>query len=68
MYATEEERMKALKSQKRPWFCDICGKNYTLGGKTMHLKKLKHQKNAQVVRDLITLYIIIILRKKLYLQ
>ena len=49
MYATEEERMKALrasrnKSQKRPWFCDICGKNYTMGGKTMHLKTLKHQK------------------------
>ena len=61
MYPTEEERMKALrasrnKSQKRPWFCDICGKNYTIGGKTMHLKTLKHQKNAQVVVcDLITL-------------
>ena len=48
MYSTEEERMKALrasrnKSKKRPWFCDICGKNYTIGGKTMHLKTLKHQ-------------------------
>ena len=61
MYPAEEERMKALrasrnKSKKRPLFCDICGKHYTIGGKTMHLKTLKHQKNAQVVvGNLITL-------------
>ena len=61
IYPTEEETMKALratrnKSQKRPWYCDICGKKYAIGGKTMHLKTLKHQKNAQVVvGDLISL-------------
>ena len=60
MYPTEEERMKALrasrnKRSKKTMVLWYSGKNYTIGGKTMHLKTLKHQKNAQVVGDLITL-------------
>ena len=61
MYATEEERMKALRASRnkyqknKEWYCAICrnGKNYTVRGKTNHEKTKKHQKNAQVVGDLI---------------
>ena len=70
MYATEEERMKALRASRnkyqknKKWCCDICknGKNYTIGGKTNHQKTKKHlsntllakQKNEPVIGDLIT--------------
>ena len=31
----------------KEWYCDICntGRNYTLAGKTCHIKTYKHQKN-----------------------
>ena len=69
MYATEEERMKALRASRykyqknKEWYCDVCcnGKNYTIGGKTNHEKTKKHllntlakQKNEPVIGDLIT--------------
>ena len=55
MYATEEERIKALRASRnkyqknKEWYCDIClnGKNYTTRGKFMHLKTKKHNKKAQ---------------------
>ena len=54
MYATEEERMKALRAsihkyqKNKEWYCDICcnGKNYTARGKHSHLNTKKHKKNA----------------------
>jgi len=54
MYATEEERMKALRASRnkyqknKEWYCDICknGKNYTNGGKTTHQKTKKHLQNS----------------------
>jgi len=59
MYATEEERMKALRASRnkyqknKEWYCDIChnGKHYTIGGKYSHLKTKKHTKNAQEVNS-----------------
>ena len=65
MYATEEERMKALRASRnkyqknKEWYCDICknGKNYTNGGRTKHEQTKKHQKNllgeSKFVNDLI---------------
>ena len=52
MYATEEERMKALRASRhkyqknKEWYCDICcnGKNYTARGKHSHLNTKKHKK------------------------
>jgi len=63
MYATEEERMKALRASRykyqknKEWYCDVCcdGKNYTIGGKTNHEKTKKHLLNSLLLekRDLI---------------
>ena len=52
MYATEEERIKALRASRnkyqknKEWYCDIClnVKNYTVRGKFTHLKTNKHKK------------------------
>ena len=54
-YTTDEEGMNAIRRSKakyllnEEWCCDICDSNhnYTLGGKWMHLKTKKHQKNAE---------------------
>ena len=54
-YSTEEERKDAIKQQKskymlkKEWYCDICknGKNYTLAGKSCHLKTRKHVNNTE---------------------
>ena len=59
MYATEEERIKAIRASRnkyqknKEWYCDIClnGKNYTARGKFGHLKTKKHNKNAQEVNS-----------------
>ena len=48
-YYTEEERRKNKTSYmlNKEWYCDTCqnGKNYTLAGKSCHLKTKKHAKN-----------------------
>ena len=51
MYATEEERLAALRAscnrsqKKQAWYCDVCnnGKNYLLANRTNHEKTQKHQ-------------------------
>ena len=49
-YYTEEERRKNKTSYmlSKPWYCDICNndKNYTLAGKSCHLKTKKHMTNS----------------------
>ena len=50
-YETEEERKKArrrnqaklMRESKR--YCEVCQREYTLGGKHMHLKTAKHPRN-----------------------
>ena len=66
MYATEEERIKALRASRnkyqksKEWYCNICcnGINYTARGKTNHEKIKKHLLNSLIlekakIRDLI---------------
>ena len=46
---TDEERKqhKTDYMLSKPWFCDVCknGKNYTLAGKSCHLKTDRHMSN-----------------------
>ena len=57
MYATEEERIKALRESRHKYqknkerYCDICcnGKNYTARGKTNHEKTKKHLLNSLIL-------------------
>jgi len=46
---SDEERKnhKTVYMLNKEWYCDICknGKNYTLAGKSCHLKTNKHIKN-----------------------
>jgi len=48
---TDDERRqrKTTNMLNVEWYCDICktGRNYTLAGKTCHLKTKKHQKNSK---------------------
>ena len=50
-YQTEEERKAARRRnqakllRETKWYCDICQREYTLGGKHMHLKTAKHSRN-----------------------
>ena len=54
---TDAERKDHTKQSKskymlnKEWFCSICnnGKNYSLAGKSCHLKTLKHQKNTNAI-------------------
>ena len=53
-YFTEEERKQAITQSKtkymvnKEWCCDVCaGHNYTLAGKTKHLKTKKHKDNVK---------------------
>ena len=54
-YFNEEERKEAIKQNKtkyvlkKEWYCQICNnnKNYTLAGKSCHLKTKKHIKNSE---------------------
>jgi len=52
-----ENRRKYMndKMKSYEWYCDICdnGKNYTLGGKVMHLKTKKHERNFYKNKPLI---------------
>ena len=58
-YETNEERLLAIKTSKtkymlnKPWFCSICdnGHEYSLAGKWMHIKSLKHQENAKLKQN-----------------
>ena len=46
---SEEERKnrKTTKRLSKEWYCNVCnnGKNYTMAGKSGHLKTKKHIKN-----------------------
>ena len=46
---SDEERKKHEKDYmlNKEWYCDVCknNKNYTMAGKSCHLKTLKHHKN-----------------------
>ena len=48
-FYTEEEkkRNKTNYMLNKPWYCEVCnnGKNYSLAGKTCHLKTKKHMMN-----------------------
>ena len=50
-YKTEEERNDAIRRSKtrymlsKIWYCEVCDREYCLGGKTQHLKTVKHNKN-----------------------
>ena len=50
-YETEEERKQARRRnqaklmRESKWYCEVCQREYTLGGKNMHLKTAKHSKN-----------------------
>ena len=50
-YKTEEERKQARRRnqakllRETKWYCEICQREYTLGGKHMHLKTAKHSRN-----------------------
>jgi len=45
---TDEQRIKNKTAYmlNKPWFCEICNNelNYSLAGKSLHLRTLKHQK------------------------
>ena len=50
-YKTEEERKQARRRnqakllRETKWYCEVCQREYTLGGKHMHLKTAKHSRN-----------------------
>lgn len=46
----ERKNNKTFYMLNKDWYCDICknDKNYTLAGKTCHLKTKKHKKNAAI--------------------
>ena len=50
---SDEERKnhKTTYMLGKEWYCDICknDKNYTLAGKTLHLKTKKHRKNTNAI-------------------
>ena len=47
-YHTDKERKQAIKDRKRVymaeklWHCYVCDKDFTLGGKWMHIKTNSH--------------------------
>ena len=48
-YATDEERLKAIRRQQNNYSkkrveCNICRKSFTLGNKIKHLKSVWHMK------------------------
>ena len=49
---TDEERKnhKTTYMLNKEWYCDICktGRNYTLAGKSCHLKTKKHIRNSNL--------------------
>ena len=47
----ERKNNKTAYMLNKEWFCDICktGRNYSLAGKSCHLKTIKHQKNVNEI-------------------
>ena len=49
---SDEERKnhKTTYMLNKEWYCDVCknGKDYTLAGKSCHLKTKKHEKNHDI--------------------
>ena len=51
VFTNEElKKHKTAYMLNKEWFCDICktGRNYTLAGKSCHLKTKMHNKNAHI--------------------
>ena len=50
-HKTEEERMEARRRnqaklmRESKWYCEVCQREYSLGGKHMHLNTAKHFRN-----------------------
>ena len=61
VYKTEEERMEAITRnhaklmRESKWYCEVCQREYTLGGKQMHLKTTKHFRNFYTDKPLVEL-------------
>ena len=59
IYHTDEARREAIKRSKNRymlntiWKCNICNNDheYSLAGKTMHIKSKKHKKNASTYEN-----------------
>ena len=53
---TDEERIKNKTNYmlNTSWYCDICktGRDYTLAGKSCHMKTKKHAKNANEINNI----------------
>ena len=49
--AEERKNHKTTYMLNKEWYCDICktGRNYTLAGKSCHLKTKKHIKNVHEI-------------------
>ena len=47
----KEKNHKTTYMLNKEWYCDICktGRNYTLAGKSCHLKTKKHIKNVHEI-------------------
>ena len=41
----QARRNQAKLLRETKWYCEICQREYTLGGKHMHVKTAKHSKN-----------------------
>ena len=58
-YKTEEERKAGRRRthaelmRETKWYCEVCQREYTLGGKHMHLKTEKHSRNFYKVKPLV---------------
>ena len=48
----ERKNHKTAYMLNKEWYCDVCknGKDYTLAGKSCHLKTKKHIKNTNVIK------------------
>ena len=59
IHKTEEERKAAVRKslakamRETPWYCEVCRREYILGGKRMHLKTMKHERNYYKDKPLI---------------
>ena len=54
VFTTEERKNhKTSYMLNKEWYCDICktGRNYTLAGKSCHLKTKKHRKKFRVFQS-----------------
>ena len=52
LYTIEERKNhKSTYMLNKPWYCDVCKteRNYTLAGKSCHLKTKKHIRNSNSI-------------------